>query len=355
MVMVAVGETGPPDLEPMSLSLLGRWFGVPLLIIGTIVGGAVVVVLLFGGPASAEQRSVESLLQALESSGGERSAGVLLPREKELWQTALELSERLAKKEAELTGEELHVVARRLATMVEVDLANLDRITAFGDDLSTQRELRSSRVDFLMRALARTECNEAIDPLISVVASGREPYVAVAMQQLGNLHGLPGAKRATVPILAVLEKTNHAETLLTGCTVLSVLAERDDPRVVDTLSGIRLANDGEVEWSAALALARLGSAAGKSTLLDLLDRTHLESGERYQVTDESGKVHPYSLDRGRVDAILIAAMDAASRLDDADLWGMIDRLKSDPSPAVRGRAMEATQRRAASVTSGGGG
>jgi len=350
--MVAVGEAGPPDLEPMSLSLLGRWFGVPLLIIGTIVGGAVVVVLLFGGPASAEQRSVESLLQALESSGGERSAGVLLPREKELWQTALELSERLAKKEAELTSDELHVVARRLATMVEVDKANLDRITAFGEDLSTQRELRSGRFDFLMRALARTECDEAIDPLISVVAGGREPYVAVAMQQLGNLYALPGAKRAIEPILAVLEKSNRAETLLTGCTVLSVLAVRDDPRVVNALSAVRLAHDGEVEWSAALALARLGSSAGKSTLLDLLDRAHLESGERYQVTDESGKVHRYSLERGRVDAILTAAMDAASRLDDADLWNMIDRLKSDPSPAVRGKAIEVFGRRVESRASG---
>lgn len=352
--MVAVDEAGPPDLEPMSLSLMGRWFGVPLLIIGTIVGGAVVVVLLFGGPSSVEQRTVDDLLKALEASGGERSAGVLLPREKQLWQTALELSERLAKKEAELTSDELHAVAGRLATMVQVDLANLDRITAFDDDLSTQRELRSNRFEFLMRALARTECDEAIEPLISVVAGEREPYVAVAMQQLGNLHALPGSKRAIEPILSVIEKSNRAETLLTGCTVLSVLADRGDRRAVDALSRVRLANDGEVEWSAALALARLGSAAGKSTLLDLLDRAHLESGERYQVTDGSGKVHRYSLERGRVDVILIAAMDAASQLDDADLWGMIDRLKSDPSPAVRGKAMELTQRRPASVTSGGG-
>lgn len=351
--MVPVGEIEPPDLEPMTWSLMGRWFGVPLLIIGTIVGGAVVVVLLFGGPASAEQRSVESLLQALESSGGERSAGVLLPREKELWQTALELSERLAKKEAELTSDELHVVARRLATMVEVDLANLDRITAFGDDLSTQRELRSSRFDFLIRALARTECDEAIDPLISVVVSGREPYVAVAMQQLGNLHGLPGARRAVEPILAVLGKTNRAETLLTGCTVLSVLSERDDPRVVDALSAVRLANDGEVEWSAALALARLGNAAGKSALLELLDRAHLESGERYEVRDAAGSIKRYPMPPNRIEALLMAAMDAAANLRDDDLWGMIYRLKSDPSPAVRGKAMEVFGRRAAPGASGG--
>jgi len=350
--MVSVGDTEPPELEPMTWSLMGRWFGVPLLIIGTIVGGAVVVVLLFGGPATAEQRSVDSLLQALESNSGERSAGVLLPREKELWQTALELSERLAKKEAELTSDELHTVALRLASMVEVDLANLDRITAFGDDLSTQRELRSSRFDFLLRALARTECDEAIDPLIRVVASGREPYVAVAMQQLGNLHDLPNANRAVEPILAVIEKSNRAETLLTGCTVLSVLGERDDPQVVDALSRVRLANDGEVEWSAALALARLGSDAGKPTLLDLLDRKHLESGERYEVRDAAGSIQRYAMPPNRVEALLIASMEAAVNLEDDDLWGMIDRLKSDSSPAVRGKAMELTKRQMKSEKSG---
>lgn len=336
----------------MTWSLLGRWFGVPLIIIGTIVGGAVVVVLLFGGPASTERRSVEDLLQALESSGGERSAGILLPKEKELWQTALELSERLMKKEVELSAEELHAVAGRLATMVEVDLANLDRITAFGDDLSTQRDLRSSRFDFLLRALARTDLDDAIDPLIDVITSGREPYVAVAMQQLGNLHGLPEVQRAVKPILAVLEKTNRAETQLTGCTVLSVLANRGDPRVENTLSTIRTTHDGEVEWSAALALARLGSASGKSTLLDLLDRKHLESGERYEVKDEAGNVRRYPMPPSRVEDLLIATMDAAANLNDDDLWSMIEGLKSDPSAAVRGRAMELTRKRAESPTSG---
>jgi HEAT repeat protein len=173
------------------------------------------------------------------------------------------------------------------------------------------------------------------------------------MQQLGNLHALVGSKRAVEPIVAVLGRSSRAETLLTACTALSVLASRDDRRVLDALATVRMTHDGEVAWSAALALARLGSAAGKSTLLDLLDRTHLESGERYQVTDESGKVHRYSLERGRVDAILIAAMDAAANLNDGDLWGLIDRLRSDPSPAVRGRATEVTQRRAESRASGG--
>jgi len=339
----------------MTWTLLGRFFGVPLLIIGTIVGGAAMVVVLFGGPSAPEKRSLESLLATLESNSGERSAGVLLPREKELWQTALELSERLERKEAELTAEELHRVAGRLAAMVAAELVRVDPIEATDDDLPQQRNLRASRFDFLLRALARTECEEAVPPLIAVVNSGRGAYVALAIQQLANLHELTAAGAAVEPILKALSGSPGAETLLTATTALSVLAPRGDTQVIDTLKGLLLIHDGEVGWSIALALARLGDSAGKSTLMDLMDREYLESGPWYRTVDASGNVQSHPLPPERVKALLIAAMEAASTLDDADLWSMIDRLKFDALPAVRGKAMEVTDRRARSQSSGGHG
>jgi hypothetical protein len=338
--MSTVTPDSPPDIEPMTWAVMSRFFGVPLLIIGTIVGGAVVVVLLFGGPAAPEQRSLESLLQALEANSGERSAGVLLPHEKQLWQMALELSERLRKKDSELTKAELIAVAQRLSVMVETELEHLDRITAFDADLVTQRELRSARFDFLLRALARTEQPIAVETLIHVIRRGREPYVAVAIQQLADLHVLPESPSAVDPILEVLGNTSRPETLLTASTALSVLAQEGDERVIDALSRVRLTHEGEVAWSAALGLARLGSTAGKSTLLDLLDRKHLESGDLFQAIDVSGVVRRYPLPPTRVEALLIATMEAAANLDDSDLWAMIDRLQSDSSPAVRGKATE---------------
>ena len=338
--------SGPPGIAPITWSVLGKFFGVPLLIIGTVVGGAIVVVLLFGGPAGPEQRTIQDLLQALESNSGERSAGILLPREKELWQTALELSKRLEKKSVELTTEELTATAQRLASMVTVDLGHLDRVPAFGDDLAQQRALRSKRFEFLLHALGRTECDEAVGPLIAVVESGREPYAAVAMQKLGSLHALPAARNAVEPILEVMASSREPVTLLTACTVLSVLARSEDGHVRNALSAIQLSNEGEVAWSAALALARLGWADGKSTLLDLLDRSYWESGERYQVTDEGGNVKRYPMPPQRIDEWLTASVDATSNLDDEDLWAMIDRLKSDRSPAVRGVAARAIERRA---------
>lgn len=340
----AIDDLGyAPGSEPITASLLGRLFAVPLLIIGTIVGGAILVVLLFGGPASPQRRGVDSLLQALEASSGQKSMGLLLPREKELWQTAVELSMRLEKKELEagLTEAELESLAARLSALVRADLANLDNFLTSGSERANQRAVRSRRLEFVIHALGRTERPKAVEPLLEVLRSGREPYVTVAMQELGELHALSETSRAVEPITEILTTSTRSETRLMACTVLSVLATPDDRRVLDALVTTRLSSEGEVAWSAALALARLGSAAGKSTLLDLLDRTFLESDERYHVSDAAGNVRRYRLPPHRVEELLMVTIGAVSELDDAELRAMIERLESDPSPAVRGRAAAA--------------
>ena len=80
----AAGTSGTlddtPAIEPLTLPVIGRLFAVPLVIISLIVGGAVCVVLLFGGPATAPHRSIWELVQTLEANSGERSLGLLLHR-----------------------------------------------------------------------------------------------------------------------------------------------------------------------------------------------------------------------------------------------------------------------------------
>jgi HEAT repeat protein len=307
----------------------------------------VVVVLLFGGPAAPQQRSVDELLQALEASSGEKSAGVLLPREKELWQMALELSERLRHKEKELAPEEIESLSARLAEMAKVEAAFIDRVTAFGGDVADHLAIRAKRYEFLLRALARTETDTAAAALIDVVKDGREPYAAVAMQELANLHDKVDVQAAAGPMIDALRSAKQPETLLVAATALSVIAEAGDRAAIDALSSLRLANEGEVSWSAALALARLGSEAGKSTFYDLLDRTFWQTGDRYEVQDLSGKMLRYPMPPDRVDAWLIASIKAASNLDDPQVWEMIAALERDPSPSVRGAALEAMKKREA--------
>lgn len=348
MVGTPTGGPGlgvPAALEPLTLSLLGRFFGVPLLIIGVIVGGAIVVVLLFGGPANPPRRSVDALLLSLESNSGERSLGVLLPQEKELWQAAQELTLRLQKKQTELSAEEVAQVSERLARLIRSDLESREKVVTFGDARVDHLRIRSSRLQFSIHALGRTETEIAVELLVEIVRRGLEPYVADAIQELGNLHGLPSARSGIEPMTAALLASSRPETLLSACTALSVLAASTDQPVIDALSQVRLKYEGEVGWSASLALARLGSSAGRSTLLDLLDRSFWEKGERFASVDASGTAHRYAMPPVRIEQWLLVSIDAASRLADADLWTMIERLQSDPSAAVRGRASEVIKAR----------
>ncbi len=328
--------TEPTGLEPLTMPLLGRMFAVPLLIIGAIVGGAVLVVLLFAGPAAPQPRTIEELVQALESTSGRRSLGLLLPREKELWQAAQELSVRLKDKDGdpELTPARLESLAERLRLIVKVDFAQLDRVGT--DDMG--RSVHSRRLEFLLRALARTQQPVAVDVLLEVLRGGHESYYMLAIKELAELHTLPETRAAIEPVLEVLDGTGEPETRLVACTALSVLATGEDKEVIEALKATHAAAEGEVQWSAALALGRLGSDAGRSTLMDLLDRSFLSSGDRYYMTDERGTVRRYPMPPHRVDQVMMAAIDASLNLEDAGIWDMIEHLKSDPSPAVRGRA-----------------
>ena len=347
------GDVGASEqaVPPMTWTLMGRFFAVPFLIISVIVSGAILVVFLFGGPASPEHRSIEDLLKGLESTSGQRSAGVLLPREKELWQMALELSLRLEKKDRELTPEELTQTARRLAAMVEAEVLAPDAGYSTRLD-SGEAAVRSRRLEFLIHALGRTEQPGAVAPLRKIVDLNREPYVAAAVQEIGNLHTLPEARAAVGDITRLVFRSPRPETAMVAATALSVLATPGDPAVVDALKSLMFAQEGEVAWSAAVSLARLGDASGRTILMDMLDRAFWESGDRFQKVDESGEVRRYPMPPQRIEALLIAAIDAAAHLPDETLWDAIETLKSDPIPNVRTKAAEVASRRTTPAANG---
>lgn len=331
-------EQDPP---PITLAVIGRLFGVPLLIISTIVGGAVVVVLLFGAPTMPERLSVDQLVQSLESSSGERSLGILLPREKQLWQTSLELCERLTQQGSEFADDELVALAGRLSALVHEELKTVENLPTTGAERGDQRRVRGSRLEFVVRALGRTRRPEAVPALIEVVRSKQEPFAAVAARELGDLRDVPGARDAVDEVIDLLPTAEQNETRLIAVTVLSVLAEKGDPRAIEALRAARIKHEGEVAWAASLALARLGSLDGRATLLDLLDRGFWEQGERYETTDSSGQTRRYRMPEARVEQWLLAALEACSGLlGDAELRAAVERLGSDSSLRVRGRADE---------------
>jgi HEAT repeat protein len=324
----------------MTMPLLGRLFVVPLIIVSVIVGGAVVVVLLFGSLTSSKDVTVSELLTKLEGSQGHALiAEALLPKEKELWQTAMELSLRIRRNE--LTAEEMDEVARRVVVLIRRDMADFEAAALTGADKNADLAAHWDRLRWLLSALAQTGRPEALPVLIEVVGSGRDPYRGAAMEQLAILKAPEGID----PILASFSQDPSPESLMIGCAALSLIATPGDERVIAAIDDVRRRHDGDVAWNAALALARLGSPAGKLTLLDLLDREFWTSGDRYQVRDKDGNVHASPMSEQRVEDYLLEAIAAASRLPDRDLWESIERLKSDASLKVRRVAGEALDQR----------
>lgn len=355
----SVSETGAAktavaEVEPMTLSLMGRLFGVPLVIIGSIVGGAVLVVFTFGAPAAQRDRSLDTLLTALEAGTGEKSLGMLLPRDKQHWQTGLELTMRLSKK-GEFSDDQLQQVAKRLGIMIRAELRKRSKGTTSSETPGAGPSEGQHRLSFLIRALGKTDRPEAIDPLLEVVSHGDDSFAMLAMAELGNLAHVPGI-HGSLPVIVERAKTLATpEGRIVACTVLSVIAEPADRDVIAVLTSLLRSQGGEVGWSAALALARLGNDAGKSTLLDLLDRSFWESGQRYHTVSEDGTVLRYRMPEGRIVRNLVTALEAVGTLSDPDVWDMIERLREDPRPSVRTRATEmlASRTETSGTVSGG--
>lgn len=336
--------------EPMSLSLLGRLFGIPFVIIGVIVGGAVIVVFAFGAPTAQRDRPIGDLLTSLESGAGGKSLGMLMPRDKQHWQTGLELTMRLEKK-GEFSDAQLKEVAERLGAMVQAEIVPPAFPAASKEGPSPAEKAYRQRMEFLIRALGKTGRPEAIQPLANLVQRGDEPFAMLAMAELGNSAAVPGIRRVIPLMVRRLESAKSPEAFIVGCTALSVLAGSSDTEVVDLLTRVLRSHEGEVAWSAALALARLGNQAGKSALLDLLDRSFWETGKRYQVREADGSVKRYAMPADRIDQYLIAAIDAASHVADPDIWRQIGVLQYDLQPCVRAKAEEVLASRKGAVDS----
>jgi HEAT repeat protein len=320
----------------MTPSLTAQLFGVPMLIIGVILGCAVVVVLLFGSIASDRERSIGSLLTTLETSSGERTAGVLLPGERELWQVGRELALRLNKKEAELSSEELDQVVVRLSALVSRDAARTADLSRMG----------RQRLTFIMQALALTGSAGAVAPLVEVLSDGHADTRVQALRALGGLRSLPEARQALPRIVESLADSNAA-VRTSACVLISSLADEGDAAALEALDGAYYDQEREVRWNAALALARLGSLKGKPLLLDMLDRSYWEREVKVRMETSPGTVREYPMPPPAVDRYLSAAVEAASGLNDEELWTEISELSDDSSVQVRESVRTAAQRRAA--------
>ncbi len=318
-------STEPDHAEPMTTSLMARLFAVPLVIVSLIVGCAVVVVLLFGSIATDQEQSIDDLLTKLETRSGEKTVGVLLPNEKELWQASRELALRLGKKEREqLSDEDLEDITTRLCTILDSD--------------DVQRETESDWVlkkrHFVMKAAAMTESPEAIDALLPYLESGDPLTRGQALASLADMRHLPEIDRALPKLLMKLEDSDSA-IQMQACAAVSQIAERGDPVALASLLKAYLTDDREVQWNATLAIARLGSLKSKPMLLDMLTRSYWENDVRMRRETQPGSFVEYPLPPLTISRYLVAAVEAAAHVMDDEITTQMGLLTEDESPEVR--------------------
>ncbi len=336
------------EQTPPMMTLLARWFGVPLVIVSAIVGSAIVVVLLFGSIAAEGERGIDELLRLVESDGGEKVLGVaLLPQDKEVWQAARELSMRLEKKDVELAPDDVGVVVARLSALA-------DRLLNKSEQLG---ETGLQKLQFVLSALAKTGETEAVGPLVRCLAAPRWQIRREALQALAIMHDNPAVReQAAGRICTILREDPEPVVRTVAAYALSFVADPGDREVIAALEqACQNGNeDREVIWNAALSLARLGSDAARSELLDMLDRTYWESSVKVRRATGNGQVVENPVPPYKVEEYLITAIEAVTDLDDPDLRAAVARLEQDSSLRVVDRVLKAKAARQANVEAAAG-
>ncbi len=318
---------------------MGRLFLVPLIIVGAIVGCAVVVVLLFGGLVSEPEHSIDQLITALERPAGDKTVGVMLPRDKEVWQAAQELAGRLTKPEQELIGADREKIARRLARIVRrdgpvsADLPNGER----------------QKLAFIMIALARVGEPEVLPALLEQLDAPSAATRRAALLAL-SYYPDPAALGPHIAVIARSLSDEAVEVQIVACPVVAlVAASASGARALaaDRLADRLVNADREVQWNAAIGLGRLNDRRSKPVLLDMLDRTFWEAKMLDQAPETrtgrgTGVGHP--LPAGRVNVYLQTAMEAAACFlvdpEDAEIRKALERLAEDNHAGVRGSAVK---------------
>ncbi len=338
------GAPAPPDAnEPMTPRLMGRLFIVPLLIVAMIVGSSVLVVLLFGWITTSQQESVEKLVTRIEAGSGQKVFGVaLLPRDKEVWQAAMELARRLEPGHPQaVPADQRPQLARRLEAILEQ--------TRGGEQHGIGREMQQ----FLLTALGNLGQAGSVRVLVQYATDQKQPP-AVRRHAIGALvlmRGEPEARDAAAALIPLMEDPDPVLRIASTVAV-GALASPADRAAIDALTRAYRTNDREVGWNAALALARLGSTVPVPLLKDMLTRRYWES----QKVEIPGAARPGEPERrlapAQVESYLLLTIDAVVALADPQVRPNLQRLEDDPSLQVRDRAHKALQNWPASRPAG---
>ena len=215
------------------------------------------------------------------------------------WQAAFELS-KLLDQSASIPKEERFVA---------------EMLKAFEQSKHDDDRVRQ----YLALAMAKTGEQRFAEPLISALQDEKEDNLYALIYSLGLLKN----KDAAAAIYPFLDHAN-AKIRLAAVMALGNLGE---PKSVDRLKSLLNDQEPNVQWDAAIALAKLGSFSSKDVLLQMLDRQYLE---KFPEVDSEEASH-----------VMMVTMQASMNLKDPQIEQRILQLsQNDQNLKIRRVALD---------------
>jgi HEAT repeat protein len=176
---------------------------------------------------------------------------------------------------------------------------------------------------YLALALGRTGHAEFATPLLEALPAAEDQELEALIYALGMLR----QSRAATPLAALLDHPRARVRSITAAALGTIASPDSLPVLRQALGDV----EPNVQWGAAIALARMGDNRGALVLAKLLDRDYLSQFP--------------ALDRQEQNDLMAAAIEAAGTLKNPDLISEIERLaRSDPDMGTRSRALTAVKK-----------
>ena len=215
------------------------------------------------------------------------------------WQSAFELSKMLANPDL----------------MPKDESFTQEMISAFQKSKEDDRRLRQ----YLALAMGRTGKAVFFEPLTEDLSNEREENLPAVLYAIGMLKD-PRGSAVLHPFL------NHPDARIRSIAVVA-LGTIAHPSSIDRLKKALYDTEPNVQWGAALSLAKMGDRAGKPVILKMLDRKYLSAFPRVDPDEQND--------------LMLSAIEAASSLDEPELNARIEQLsQSDPSMKIRAVALQ---------------
>lgn len=176
---------------------------------------------------------------------------------------------------------------------------------------------------YLALAMGRTSNPAFLQPLLNGLKDEKEVNLPALIYALGMLRQKEAAP-ALYPYL------DHPQARIRSITVVA-LGNIADLRSDSVLRKALTDPEPNVQWGAAVSLAKMGDTAGKSVLMNMLDRGYLAKFPEVDAEEQNN--------------LLLLAIDAAAPLRDVILDERIAQLaKGDKNMTVRSAALDVTKR-----------